>query len=330
MKTILIATDFSQASRNASLYGMQFAKALNAYVILFTAYSVSPDIAAVNMQVSDDDVRKQTENKLIHEADIITNGEPLPIEIVYEKGLPEKAILAAANEKEADLIIVGIKSSNDIKKLFGSITTSIIKHSNIPVILIPEKVMFSKPKTIVYASDVFLDITIQPIDLIQWMTDFFKSKLHVVRIVKDDYEKLLEEVNVPHRLRSELKMINTTFHFPVNINASDVLNDFIIEQPVDLLVMKPGKAEWMEKIFTKSEPKEMVFHSRIPILVLPELVDKTSELLMPVSIENRSTMQTDTDAVKALSFVEKTDKKPYQQMRKLYNKLWKLCNKLQP
>ena len=35
MKTILIATDFSRASRNPSLYGVQFARAINANVILF-------------------------------------------------------------------------------------------------------------------------------------------------------------------------------------------------------------------------------------------------------------------------------------------------------
>ncbi len=287
MKTILIATDFSKVSRNASLYGVQLAKAMNANIILFTAYEVSRAIAAMNVQVSRYDVMIQTESKLSDEAGIITNGEGLQIETVCEEGLPEQSILAVANEKEADLIIVGITGSgNNFKQVFGSTTTSLSKASNIPVIIIPGKAMFSKPKTILYASDIFLDITIQPIDNIQWITDFFRSKLYVVRIVKDNFVKLLEEVNVPHRLRAGLKIINTTFQFPINNNISDGLNDFMNEQPVNMLVMKPHKHEWIERLFTKSETKDMTFHTHIPILILSEVTDKKSKLLTLVSIEN--------------------------------------------
>lgn len=48
MKTLLIATDFSQASRNACLYGIELAKAFNAKVLLFSAYQAPVIPAAVN------------------------------------------------------------------------------------------------------------------------------------------------------------------------------------------------------------------------------------------------------------------------------------------
>jgi hypothetical protein len=38
MKTILIATDFSPAARNASLYGVELANDLKAKIILFNAF----------------------------------------------------------------------------------------------------------------------------------------------------------------------------------------------------------------------------------------------------------------------------------------------------
>ncbi len=289
MKTILIATDFSKSARHASMYGIQLAKAMNANVILFTGYDVPHNIAATTMQVSHYDVMIQTEQKLSDEADVIADGARSDIHIVCEEGKAEKSILAIANEKEANLIIVGMTGGgNNLKKLFGSITTSLVKDSNIPVLVISEKSVFSEPRTILYASDIFLDTTIQPIDQIQWITDFFKSKLCVVRIVKDDYEKLLEEVNVPQRLRTELKNISTTFEFPVDKNISHGLNDFIKTQPVDMLVMKPHKHDWIERLFIKSETKDMVFHSHIPILVLPETTDKKSELSAMLSEEKIS------------------------------------------
>ena len=291
MKTILIATDFSKASRHASLYGAQLAKAMNANIILFTAYRVSHDVASLNVQISHYDVMQQTEIKLRDEADIIANGERLRIEVICEEGLPEKSILAVAAEKEADLIIVGMTGGgNNIKKLFGGTTTSLIKDLTVPVLIIPEKALFSQPKTILYASDAFLDITLQPIDEIQWITDFFTSKLYVVRIVNDDYEKLLEEVNVPHRLRAGLKKINTTFQFPVNKNISNGLTDFIKTQPVDMLIMRPHKHEWIERLFIKSETKDMVFHTHVPLLVLPGMTNKKTRQLAPVTAENVSSL----------------------------------------
>ena len=286
MKTILIATDFSQASGNASLYGIQLAKAMNANIILFTAYDAPHNIAATTVLVSHYDIMMQTEQKLSDEADAITGRERLNIQIVCDEGKAEQSILAIATEKEADLIIVGITGrGNNVKKVFGSTTTSLIKDSTVPVIIVPENARFTQLKTILYASDIFLDITIQSIDQIQWITDFFKSKLCVIRVVKDDYEKLLEEVNVPHRLRTALKNISANFQFPVNKSISNGLNDFIKTQPVDMLVMQPHKHDWIERLFVKSETKDMVFHSHIPILMLPT-TDKKSELSAMMSTEN--------------------------------------------
>jgi hypothetical protein len=48
MKAILIATDFSTASRNESLYGLKLAKALQAKIILFNAYNVPLPAPALN------------------------------------------------------------------------------------------------------------------------------------------------------------------------------------------------------------------------------------------------------------------------------------------
>lgn len=42
MKTILVATDFSAAAHNASLYAVELARAFNARIILFNAFQQAP------------------------------------------------------------------------------------------------------------------------------------------------------------------------------------------------------------------------------------------------------------------------------------------------
>ena len=78
MKTVLIATDFSKAARNALVYGLQVAKEINANVILFNAYTVPTPAPALNVGVSRYDVKVQVDQKLKDEI------KPLPLNMILE------------------------------------------------------------------------------------------------------------------------------------------------------------------------------------------------------------------------------------------------------
>ena len=65
-------------------------------------------------------------------------------------------------------------------------------------------------------------------------------------------------------------MKDVSFEFVISNNVSDGLANFIKEHHVDLPGMMPHKHNWAEHIFTKSETKEMIFESSIPLLILPD------------------------------------------------------------
>lgn len=283
MSKILIATDFSTASRNASLYGMHLANAMNAKVIFFTAYEVAPPFAALDVEVSHDAVRVQMKQKLADELNSVTGtGSLMDIEIECEAGTPDESISIIALEKKVDLIIVGIKGSGvGLKSLFGGTTSALVNSLTIPLLVVPENSLFVNPKNLLYASDIFLDVKIMAIDQMQWLTHFFGSQVSVVRIVKDDFEEVRETVNTPHKLREELRFLNTSFHFPMNQNTSEGLSEFISKHPTDMVVMLPRRHEWIERFFGISESMRMAYHTKIPILMLPHYNNKhvaTSEL----------------------------------------------------
>ena len=59
----------------------------------------------------------------------------------------------------------------------------------------------------------------------------------------------------------------------ITIKSKDVthaVNHFMEEQQADILAMLPHKHAWTDKLFKKSETKDMVFHTKIPLLILPE------------------------------------------------------------
>jgi nucleotide-binding universal stress UspA family protein len=271
IKKILIATDFSPAAHSAVLYGIQLAKAMKAHAILFSACHVEHTSPASNPKVSHLALMEKTKKRLADEADDLIKGHDTQLEIVCKEGSPHEAILAIAKEKGVDLIIVGMKGSGkDSKKMFNSTTSGLVNNLRIPTLLVPDGNSFTIPKNILFASDVFLDTAISSIDQVKWLTEFFKSKLFVVRVVKDSYEEVRENVNTPHNLRRELKTLNTSFSFPVNKKVTDGLNEFVSEQRVDLIIMMPRKDEWLESLFVKTKTKDMVFHWHVPVLILSD------------------------------------------------------------
>lgn len=103
MKAILIATDFSTAARNATRYGFEFAKAIRAKVVLFTAHPGSPD------DFSFSKVEKYCYGRLVTEAETFDPLGRVALETQCHQGHVTSSILSVAAENNASFIIVGMK-----------------------------------------------------------------------------------------------------------------------------------------------------------------------------------------------------------------------------
>ena len=273
MKTIIIATDFSAASLNASIYGLQLAKAVGANVILFNAYKIPSSASGIGVKVSRYDVMMQTDILLLAEAKKLDPNGAL-MDIMCDEGSANQAIINIANEKKADLIITGMKGSGkSFKKLLGSTATGLAKNTNIPLMIIPEDAKFANPGIIVFASDVFLSDSQLPQELISFAR-IFNSKLYVVKVVKNKNEEWFEVAQTNQRPKRIVQVLDTSFQYPVDTDIRHALNEFIEKHKADLLVMTPHKHEWVERLFAKSKTTDMIFHTKIPLLVLPEAKTK--------------------------------------------------------
>ena len=264
MKTILIATDFSQASHNASVYGVEFARAINARIILFNAFTVPNPPPSINVSVSRYDIMMQTDKLLLDEANLLDPGRKL-IEILCDEGAPTDAIINLVNEKNVDFIIVGMKGAGEsLRKIFGSTATALARKTNTPLIIVPEKATFKKLDILVFANDAsVLDKGVPK--FITEITQLFNSKLYIVRIIRS---KKVFKINTPHLLQESDAV--TTFEYSVDADISYALNTFIEMNKADMLVMIPHKHLWLKRLFTKSETKQMIFHTHVPLLILPK------------------------------------------------------------
>ncbi len=276
MKTILIATDFSKASRNASLYGVELAKELNANIILFNAFRIPAPAAALSVRISRYDIMMQTDKLLLDEADLLDPKREL-IEVICDEGLAEDAILKIANEKKADFIITGMRGSgNNFTQTFGSTASSLAKKTNIPLIIVPEKVLYRNPDIMVFASD-NLGSNKNMLEPLRAITQLFRSKLYVDKIVKSKNKECYELSDAGKNLRKVVEILDAPHQYSEDSDLR-YISGFIENHDADMLVMMLPRHGRLERLFRKSEIKDMIFHTQIPLLVLPEV---NSEIRLP-------------------------------------------------
>jgi nucleotide-binding universal stress UspA family protein len=271
MKTILIATDFSRASRNASIYGVQFARAINANVILFNAFRLPVPTPALSVSISRYDIMMQTDKLLLDEGDLLDPKREL-IEVICDEGLAEDAILNIANEKMVDFIIAGMKGSGkNLKKILGSTATSLAQNTNIPVIIVPENAEFKNPDIIIFANDSSIDSDKEIPEKLKAIRQLFQSKLYIAKVIKNNNEEWFKISDTPQESGKVAYVPDTSFAYPVDSDVRHALNEFIQKHDANMLVMMPHKHGWLEHLFRKSETKDMILHTKIPLLVLPEV-----------------------------------------------------------
>lgn len=274
MKTILVATDFSETAKNAVNYAAEVAKVTNAKLILFHVYHDPIYLAEIPImppidEIKDDciDCLKKIE-KEIHQK----FGNKLILECVCKYGFPVDEINQYAKESNVDMIVMGMEGTSYLsEKIIGNITTSLFKKAYCPVLAVDRQVRFKSIKNIVLASD-YKDTESKAVltPLIE-VAKLFDSKIFILNVVQEletitTVGKAVEGIKINNALDS----VKHSFHYSKSDDVIESINDFVEEHEIDLVVMIPRAHSPLHNLFHESNCKRMAFHSKVPLLALHE------------------------------------------------------------
>lgn len=274
MKTILVPTDFSKTSLNAIDYAVEIAIRTKAKIILFHTYYmpvITSDIMVVppidELDGGCTDGFKKIENDIYKK-----HGKKIDIEFKCKYGFPIDEINEFAIEKKADLIVMGMQGAGYLsEKIIGSITTSLIRKSQCPVLVINKGVKFTPIKKIVLASD-FDEISNKTIlKPLKEFVQLFKSQVYVLNVVPElETVPVIGKAAEGIKLEHALEDVKHSFHFLENEDVADGINDFISEENMDMVVMIPRQHSFLKSIFNEPDTKQIAFHTKVPLLALHE------------------------------------------------------------
>lgn len=140
MKKIIIAVDNDPTSEKIALNGFQLGLQLKAEIALLSVVDLTlliTDGAVTPKEFADIAINDYKKNQQML---IETVFKDHKVWTFVEEGIPYEVILKVANEWDADIIVLGTHGRTGFSHLImGSVAEKIIRHSEIPIFIIPIK-----------------------------------------------------------------------------------------------------------------------------------------------------------------------------------------------
>ena len=275
MKKILLPTDFSDNAWSAVVYALKLyvKKECTFYFINSCKTEAS---AMSNMSNKLLSIIKDTAMKDLLElkrmARIANANEMHSFEIILSSESLIDAIKRVIKTHNIDTVVMGTKGASKTKEIFfGSNTVNALKKiKRCPILVVPDEYNFVEPHQIAFPTDynkLYDDKVLNPLKNI---SKLYNSKIRILHIEEENELSETQELNIK-RLDENLSLFENTFHWMPNYNKkAAVINDFIEELEIDILVMVNHKHSFIENIINEPVVKKIGFHPVIPFLVIPE------------------------------------------------------------
>ncbi len=141
LKRLLVPVDFSDCSRKALHYAISFAKQFSSEVMLLhvvEALPPTPELSERDTEAVRAEVHEEAAKELSSwRASVVSKAS---VKAIVREGTPYREIVAAADEDNVDLIIIGTHGRTGMAHLLmGSTTERVVRHARCPVLVVRER-----------------------------------------------------------------------------------------------------------------------------------------------------------------------------------------------
>lgn len=270
MKRILVPTDFSDHAEYALKVAAQIAKKNDGEIILVhmlelphqgnDAISHGLDIPEV-MFFKNAVLKKMDELMNRDYLDGIAVSEIIQFEIAFE------GIMKLSRQHDVDLIVMGSHGASGIKEMFvGSNAEKVVRHSDIPVLIIKEEDKDFTVERFVFASD-FTEEIKKPFQKVVEFANSFGATLHLVNINTPSSFKSTHYAQViMDNFVSDFKIDNYQTHIYNDSNIEAGVLNFANDVKADLVGMCTHGRKGLAHFLNGSISESLVNHAHKPVV----------------------------------------------------------------
>ena len=273
MKKIFVPTDFSKCADNALSYAFELAKLLPAEIILFSA--IHPydgiDNNIYNLTLLEEIIKAKGDAlvKYARKYQRKKEFEGVKVTTLSEVGYAAPLIVSEAKRTKADLIVMGTTGATGLKEIFiGSITADVINSCKMPLLAIPEKARFQAQSGVVFSTDFENKPTASAIEWLEILNDLHgASGVGVIHVI--DKESDRPDAKKEEAWGKLFGVVPTTFNYIHDANISVAIQNYCESVKANVLALVAPHHSFFYRLFFPSQSRASVFHTRIPLLVLP-------------------------------------------------------------
>jgi len=268
MKTILCPIDFSDNSRQGLAYATEFAKVIDARLLLIYIAPIpylDPDTFIADPLVENLEESRGQLAALCREL-----SAKVSCEYMAQSGSAPDMITTVARERHIDWIIIGTKGAgNKPEALVGSVAVEVSRNAPCPTVVIPQDARFGSIRKIVLATDFEAanQQLLTPLIEIAQQTQAQVLALHI----ETNKTELSEQKAVEAlRLEEWLGDVPASVHVLVRDDIQEGIDEFAREQQADMVVVVARKHGFFASLFHRSITRLITLYTTVPTLVIPE------------------------------------------------------------
>ncbi len=281
MKNILLPTDFSDNAWNAIFTGLKMFETVDCNFILLNTYE--PKLANLmgnkskeRLGVIYDSLSENSKLQLdktmqyLHENHARSNHK---FESVSISNDIEHAINQMAADRDIDLIVMGTKGATGAKEVFmGSNTVKVIKKvRRCPIIAVPHNYDFKALKSVVFPTDFTHPYSKSELKPLIDIVSLWNAEIFILQVAQE-YELQDEQKRNLKQLSNRLKDVKHSFNkVEMWNNVAEATNKFADENDMDLITLIHYPHTFMEKLTREPVIRKMGFHTKVPLMVLPDI-----------------------------------------------------------
>ena len=270
MKQIIVATDFTAASRNALEWVCQLvpggASILLRHIFTMPVSYTSEGLALASLHDALDIAEQELEGELgwlmQQYPAVKADGR-----IVTGTGFSATLQEAIAQDKP-DLVVMPAAADYAELWTWDQDMLTALTDTNVPILLVPRHTTWQGLHHIGFACDYRYAGTAQQAAFLSWLTATAKAKLHVVHVTRampahpDEINR-----NTAH-LHQLLEGLQPQYHSIEDPNVIEAVTQFVKDEHIDFMIVIPHKHDVWYSLFHQSHTRQLARLNHIPVLAL--------------------------------------------------------------
>lgn len=268
MKNILLPTDFSENSRNAVAYAMQFFRETPC---TFHLLHISPptdeglNFGHLNMPES---VKEEFQNIIKWINDVQVNPDH-HFSTCYKVNFFIEAIREKVFEKNITLILMGTKgASNEKEIILGKNTSDVIMKVKCPTLAISENAVFQPHKEILFPTDYKIRYSSGMLNSLKNIAETSKTTIKVLELFSSNNEPGLDQIFNKQALMNSLSPDIPEIQTFYALTNADPESLFLTNRNVDMIVMAAKNLNLCQKLLKDHRNQHIPFIRKLPLLIL--------------------------------------------------------------